>query len=111
LPSSAEQGTSLFASRSDVGRRVVAIALNLEPDTARNAQVELKGCGALTAARVMTYAGNPSGFAEQPAAAMSVGRLEAQLPPYSITVLDLTLEPVKVPGKGSQMRGRRPDAP
>ncbi len=111
VPSSAEEGTSLFASRSEDGRRLVAIALNLDPDTARNARVELKGCGALKATRVMTYAGDPSGFAEQPASGMSSGMMEAQLPPYSITVLDLTLEPAKAPGKASPVNGRRPSAP
>jgi hypothetical protein len=59
----------------------------------------------------MTYAGDPSGFAEQPASGMSSGMLEAQLPPYSITVLDLTLEPTKAPGKMAPVKGRRPAAP
>jgi hypothetical protein len=111
VPSSAEEGTSFFASRSEDGRRVVAIALNLEPDTARNARVELKGCGVLKGSRVLTYAGDANGFAEQPTAGMSSSRLEAQLPPYSITVLDLTLEPAKAPGKASSTKGRRPASP
>ncbi|HYH95276.1 glycoside hydrolase family 44 protein, partial [Hyalangium sp.] len=111
LPSRAEEGTSLFASRSDDGRRVVAIALNVEPDTARDARVELKGCGALRNARVMTYVGEASGFSEQQPTALGAGVLGAQLPPYSITVLDLTLEPSKVPERPAQVKGRRRDAP
>ncbi|WP_224363493.1 glycoside hydrolase family 44 protein [Hyalangium versicolor] len=111
VPSSAGEGTSLFSSRSDDGRRVVAVALNLEPDTARNARVDLKGCGMLKGARVLTYAGEANGFSERPATAVSAGMLEAQLPPYSITVLDLTLEPSKPPAKAPQAKGRRPDAP
>lgn len=120
VPAKAAEGTSLFASRSADGRRVVAIALNLEPDTARAARVDLKGCGALKSARVLTYNGEPGGFAEQPASAVSVASLDAQLPPYSITVLDLTLEPSRAaPGPGSapppvgqpQVRGRRPGVP
>lgn len=107
VPSRAEEGTSLFASRSDDGRHLVAVALNLEPDTARDARVELKGCGALKSARVMTYVGEASGFSEKPATSMGVGVLGAQLPPYSITVLDLMVEP----GKPSQGKGRRPAAP
>ena len=39
----AEEGTSLFASRSADGQHVVAIALNLAPDTARDARVESQG--------------------------------------------------------------------
>jgi len=111
VPSKAEEGTSLFASRSADGRRVVAIALNVEPDTARDARVELKGCGALKAVRVMTYVGEASGFSEQPASSMGAGVVGAQLPPYSITVLDLMLEPAKAPGKPSPVQGRRPGAP
>jgi hypothetical protein len=102
VPSRAEAGTSLFASRSDDGRHLVAIALNLEPDTARDARVELKGCGALKSARVMTYVGEASGFSEKQATSMDGGLLGAQLPPYSITVLDLMVEPAKAPAKPSR---------
>jgi hypothetical protein len=111
VPAKAEEGTSLFASRSADGRRVVALALNVEPDTARDARVELKGCGALKAARVMTYVGEASGFSEQQASSMGSGVVGAQLPPYSITVLDLMLEPAKAPGKPSPVQGRRPASP
>jgi hypothetical protein len=111
VPSRAEEGTSLFASRSDDGKHLVAIALNLEPDTARDARVELKGCGALKSARVLTYVGEASGFSEKPATSMGVGVLGAQLPPYSITVLDLMVEPARPPAKPSQVKGRRPAAP
>jgi hypothetical protein len=110
LPSRAEAGSSLFASRSDDGRRVVAIALNLEPDTALDARVDLKGCGALKGARVLTYAGEPGGFSEQRTTTARAEAVEARLPPYSITVLDLTLEPAKAP-PAAQVRGRRPGAP
>ncbi len=110
VPTSAEAGTSLFASRSDDGRRVVAVALNLSPETARDARVELKGCGVLQGARVWTYAGEPEGFSEKQAAPVSAGGLEARLPPYSITVLDLTLEPRKAPA-AARVRGRRTGAP
>jgi hypothetical protein len=111
VPARAEEGTSLFASRSDDGKHLVAIALNLEPDTARDARVELKGCGALKSARVLTYVGEASGFSEKPATSMGMGVLGAQLPPYSITVLDLMVEPAKAPAKPSPVKGRRPDAP
>jgi hypothetical protein len=111
VPSKAEEGTSLFASRSADGRRMVAIALNVSPETARDARVELKGCGALQAAKVMTYAGEATGFAEQQARSMGAGGVGAQLPPYSITVLDLMLEPAKAAGKPSPVQGRRPASP
>ncbi|ADO75632.1 glycoside hydrolase family 44 protein [Stigmatella aurantiaca] len=97
VPTRAGEGTSLFASRSVDGQRVVAIALNLAPETARAARVELKGCGALRDARVLTYTGDPNGFAEQQEMAPKTDAVEALLPPYSITVLDLTLAPSRGP--------------
>uniref|UniRef100_UPI00214A4691 glycoside hydrolase family 44 protein n=1 Tax=Archangium lipolyticum TaxID=2970465 RepID=UPI00214A4691 len=87
------QGMSLFASRSDDGKRMVAVALNLEPDVARNAQVEFKGCGNVKSARVMGYAGEPSGFSERKSFFQSGGNMQVLLPPWSMTVLDLTVAP------------------
>jgi len=86
------QGMSLFASRSDDGKRVVAIALNLEPDAARSTQVELKGCGNVASARVMGYAGEPSGFAERKSFFQAGSSMQMLLPPWSMTVLDVTLK-------------------
>jgi hypothetical protein len=86
------QGMSLFASRSDDGQRVVAIALNLQPDAARNAQVELKGCGRVMNTRVLGYSGEPSGFSERKSSLTQAGgSMQVTLAPWSITVLDLTL--------------------
>jgi hypothetical protein len=110
VPTNAEAGTSLFASRSEDKRHVVAIALNLQPDTARDARVSLKGCGVLKGARLFTYAGEPRGFAEQQTSKLSGAALDAKLPPYSITVLDLILEPAQG-APASQVRGRRPGDP
>jgi hypothetical protein len=86
-----KEGLSLFASRSDDGQRVVAVALNLEPDAARNAQVEFKGCGRVTGARVLGYSGEPSGFSERKSFSQSGGTLQVTLAPWSISVLDLTI--------------------
>jgi hypothetical protein len=85
------RGMSLFASRSDDGKRLVAVALNLEPDVARNAQVELKGCGNVKSARVMGYAGEPSGFSERKSFFQSGSTMQVLLPPWSMSVLDITL--------------------
>ncbi len=85
------EGVSLFASRSDDGKRVVAVALNLQPDEARNAQVEFRGCGKVTSARVLAYAGEPSGFAERKSFFQSGNDVQVLLAPWSMTVLDLTV--------------------
>ncbi len=85
------EGMSLFASRSDDGKRVVAVALNLQPDEARNAQVEFRGCGKVTGARVLAYSGEPSGFSERKSFFQSGNDVQVLLAPWSMTVLDLTV--------------------
>ncbi|MBM7112367.1 glycoside hydrolase family 44 protein [Archangium primigenium] len=82
---------SLFASRSDDGRHMVAVALNLSPNTARNTQVELKGCGNVTGARLYTYRGDATGFAPNPSLLQSGSTVQTVLSPWSMAVLDLTL--------------------
>jgi len=89
--SSDAEGMSLFASRSDDGKRVVALALNLKPDEARLAQLEFRGCGRVTHARVLGYSGEPSGFAERKSFIQSSKDMQVLLSPWSMTVLDLTI--------------------
>jgi len=92
LPTTSSEGTSFFASRDTSGKHVVAIALNLDEDVARDAQVALTGCGTLTSARVFSYSAEPTGFAEKPAPKPNGTGLVQALPPYSITVFDLQVE-------------------
>jgi hypothetical protein len=91
VPTEAAPGTSLFASRDDSGARVVAIALNLEADLERKARLELKGCPGLSGAQAFQYVGEPSGFSPGKIEGQGPGWLEVTMPPWSITVLDLTL--------------------
>ncbi|NMO22685.1 glycosyl hydrolase [Pyxidicoccus fallax] len=92
VPAKAPEGTSLFASRDDSGKKLVAIALNLDPDQAAQAQVELKGCGTLDSVRVLGYAGAPGGFTEQTPGSKGAGSVSQRLPPYSMTVFELTVK-------------------
>ena len=92
VPAKAAENTSLFASRDDSGKKLVAVVLNLDPDQAAQAQIELKGCGTLDSVRVLGYSGAPTGFTEQPPGAKAEGSLTQRLPPYSMTVLDLTVK-------------------
>jgi hypothetical protein len=82
---------SLFASRDEDGQHVVSVALNLEPDTARNTQVELKGCGTIESVRVFGYRGDASGFAQNPSFLQTGNTVQLVLPPWSMSVLDLKL--------------------
>ncbi|TQF15870.1 glycosyl hydrolase [Myxococcus llanfairpwllgwyngyllgogerychwyrndrobwllllantysiliogogogochensis] len=92
VPAKAEEGTSVFASRDESGTKLVAVVLNFDPDQAAQARVELKGCGTLEGARVLGYSGAPGGFLEQTAGSKTAGTLTQRLPPYSMTVLDLTVK-------------------
>jgi hypothetical protein len=92
VPAKAPEGTSLFASRDASGNKLVAIVLNLDPDQAAQAQIELKGCGTLDSVRVLGYSGAPGGFTEQTPGARAAGSLTQRLAPYSMTVLDLTVK-------------------
>lgn len=92
VPAKAAEGTSVFASRDEAGGKMVAVVLNFDPDQAAQAQIQLKGCGTLDSVRVLGYSGAPGGFTEQTPGAKAAGSLTQRLPPYSMTVLDLTVK-------------------
>jgi hypothetical protein len=92
LPTTAAEGTSLFASRSPGGSRVVAVALNVDADTPARVSLQVPGCGTLTSRRVFTYAGETQGLVLVPATPQAALLLEETLPPYSISVFDLTFD-------------------
>jgi hypothetical protein len=78
---------SIFASRS--GSHYVLMVLNLDPRAPAHTQINLSSCGAVTGGRAFRYAGDAAGFVAsappQPGASV-----DQDLPPYSITVLDVT---------------------
>lgn len=83
----APSGTSLFASSSDDGSVVTAVALNLEPKTAYQASFALGGCAQVSERRVFTYSGAKGGLAiQKPSEENAV-----MMPPYSITVVEWRL--------------------
>ncbi len=84
---------SIFASRDPSGKHLVALLLNFDPSLAAQVELELTGCGTIKSRRVLSYSGG-NGFRPLAATAHRAGRpLGQRLPPYSITVLDLTVEP------------------
>ena len=80
---------SLFASSSEDGKKVVAVVLNLDPDSAFDANVKLDGCNAPTARRVFTYSGEATGFAW---ANLEGVQSAVKMKPYSISVVEWTFE-------------------
>jgi len=92
LPTTADAGTSLFASRSQDGARVVLVLLNQMPDVIARAHVDVSGSGALPSRKAYVYAGGPLGFAPgKPVAEGDTFTME--LAPRSITVVELRAAP------------------
>jgi hypothetical protein len=85
--------TSIFASRDQSGGHVVAVLLNLDPRRPRAAQVGLGRCGKVVSERAFVYTGGDQGPVPAPQTRPPDGSgLQQELPPYSITILDLQLE-------------------
>jgi hypothetical protein len=82
---------SLFASRDEVGQHVVAVALNLSPDTPLLARVDAASCGSVESALPYVLARGSHAITAAPAQARAGTVVEQVLPPYSITILDLHL--------------------
>jgi hypothetical protein len=86
---------SLFASRD--GARLVAVLLNFSPASPVEAEVRLDGCGPVNASRTLVFAGGPDGFRAGARPHGDGDRLAVEAPPYSITVIDVTLAPPPQP--------------
>ena len=91
LPTRMDAKTSLFAARSEDGGRLVAVLVNLDAHEGAHASVEMVGCGAAASRRTFQYAGEPEGLHADPGAppGTEAGRLTSDLPPWSITVVEL----------------------
>jgi hypothetical protein len=87
------QRASLFVSRSPSSDHLVAVLLNLDPDEALSAQIDLSSCGPRYGARTFSYAGGTAGFKAASPSQVDAGVLRETAAPYSMTVLDLTASP------------------
>lgn len=87
MPTIAPRDASLFAARSADGTKVTLVALNFSPNDTLEANVDLKGCALAQGQRVFTYTGDARGFTPRE---VPVGR-PYRLPPYSLSVIELTL--------------------
>ncbi|MBV9946651.1 MAG: glycoside hydrolase family 44 protein, partial [Myxococcales bacterium] len=97
IPSTVGAGpVSLFASRDEEGKHLVAIAINQSSEFVVDARLDLSSCGALASRREFTVAKGMRSIAPGPVAGPSGPVVAEALPPYSITVVDVTLdEPMK----------------
>ncbi len=86
--SSATGPVSLFASTNDAKDKLVLIALNLDPGNVANAALDVSSCGAVKSSRAFQSTFGPQGFS--PLNSPTAQALA--LPPYSVTVMELSLE-------------------
>jgi hypothetical protein len=82
---------SMFGSRDEGGRHVVAVLLNFAAFSSISARIGLEGCG-VTTARAFTYSGGEAGFRKVDVSATPQA-VQMVVAPYSMTVLDLTADP------------------
>jgi hypothetical protein len=83
---------SLFASRDEGRRRLVAVLLNLAPASPLSAELLLQGCGAVASAEAYTYTGGIAGFSKM-AVVPAKDRVNTRADPYTISVLDIATVP------------------
>jgi hypothetical protein len=91
VPSTPGAGTSLFASKDASGKHMVLVALNLTPDAALRAKIDVAACGKIATRKAYTYTGGSTGFKEGPEVPREGVAITEPLPPYSITVFDVRL--------------------
>ena len=96
VPTVVAEGMSLFASRDDRTSKVVLVALNLDPVTAADMEIDVSSCGSAASRRTFTYSGGKSGFVEQ-ATQGEGGTLYQRVAPYSIAVMDVALAAPVIP--------------
>lgn len=83
---------SIFASRDAGGTRLVAVILNFSPTTPVRPKLTARECGKILSKRVFQYTGGAAGLAQVKEGSGENAVAEKPLPPYSITVLEATLE-------------------
>jgi hypothetical protein len=93
VESTSPEGSSMFVSRDEKGAHVVAILLNFSSESGIKAKIDVASCGTVVSQRTFAYAGQPGGFGEPKAASPGGSVIEESAAPYSITVVDVTLEP------------------
>jgi hypothetical protein len=82
---------SLFASRDDSGKHLVAVVLNFSAHDAVAANIDVSSCGTIDSMQTYTYSGAATGFTSNGSPEASGVKVIQPLPGYSITILDIQL--------------------
>lgn len=91
VPTTSPTGTSVYASRDESGKKWVIVALNFSADRPETASIELKGATGPSALKSFVYTGGEQGFVAGDAKLEGTA-LKTKLPPYSISVMELTTQ-------------------
>jgi hypothetical protein len=89
------ENTSFFASRDESGSRLVAIAINLDPANAVDAELDVSSCGAVKSQRVFSYAAGDTEI--RPRGEDAGSSAQTRLAPYSMTIFDLAIDKAAQP--------------
>ncbi len=87
VPAKGGEDVSVFAARDEDGKRLVLVALNLDPDRPAKASLALNGCGDRVPSRWFVYAVGSNGLELRKVA------VPLELPAYSISVIELVAGP------------------
>jgi hypothetical protein len=91
IPTATSQGASLFASRDEEGKHLVAVAINMSPDDALLLRLDLSTCGAIVSHQAHVYTEGATRFIPSDRVQGAVTAFDEPLPPWSITVLEIQL--------------------
>ncbi len=92
VPTSPREGVSIFASRDAQGKHVVVTVINMSPDAALDADLDLAACGEVASEHAYAYPGpGASGFTALVPSPDSSPGVHGPLSPWSITVFDVRL--------------------
>jgi hypothetical protein len=94
VPSTIAEGASVFASRDAEtgGKHLVVVALNMSPNDALAADLDVSSCGALASRQAYTYTKDATAFTPSAPIQGGGGKMQQVLPPWSITVIDARLQ-------------------
>lgn len=91
IPTTGAGGASVFASRDADKKHIIVVAINLAPDAALLAELDLGSCGTVASEQSYVYSSGASKFeasAQVPGTAIP---LQQSLAPWSIVVMDIHL--------------------
>jgi glycosyl hydrolase family 44 len=90
VPTTPQEGISIFVSRDAEGKHLVITAINLSPDTPLDAELDVGSCGEIASRRAYAYPGT-SGFAPIASTPDAPSAVRGLLAAWSITVFDVRL--------------------